>query len=789
MPRNICMCQYHENIKLICDCLSKKILEFPSYSGNFVDHLVCSSGNEECMLGKCNKCSNSLDTLIEETALEESAMWYEWERVEVVVPSASKKSSNATKVVRKMKKIFKEGTIGDVVESLQNKIPSFLQHVFIKRQQSSYFQEKLTNLDKEEAVVQVDFAENYACRYQDEIQSAHWHQEQVTLFTVAVWTKGTGGEDNVCESHGMVSDEMAHDKKVVAVFMSRVIDNFVTKRHPNVKQVYVFSDGPSSQFKNKYMADFVQTLCKTVHIQWNFFATSHGKGVVDGTGGTVKRLVWNAVMTRKSPVVVDDAQSFFQVANSLQSSVTVSPLKQKEMNDISDSLHLEKCFSEALPIPGISRFHCIEPGRNSLSCFLYSFQSQMENRPPDVYPYECDNSVSNSPSEEISDYNEDEDPSRKTNVNKHRSKEGKAVCDSDSESPSGEISESDMEEESDDGEDCVEFVRAVPTQSLSTTNIKSHSKDCDVRQGIPDELLSLFTKNLSFSLPYYLSTQVQAIMQGLIVFSGSKLISLNDLQSLVGNEDNPQDKWLTNFVIDEYFKLIQSASEGKNVKVKPLSWEIFEKGQTLLVARHLQQDESPFIQDLILLPCNTTHSKHWFLVVVLPKKKMVIALDSVAGDFVKPTTQKALDKMGSVLKAVDASCNLDEWAFFCNSKDDIPQQTNGYDCGVYTCLYARCLAGYGPMIKEECFPHLRECMLFSLHRGILHEIPLPAIVLEEYYAVDYLNKYYIGRALSIANQLVKFKFLHRVFDRYVWPGRDDIDNVHLPCVFFWSHCT
>jgi len=193
----------------------------------------------------------------------------------------------------------------------------------------------------------------------------------------------------------------------------------VKKRHPNVKQVYVLSDGPSSQFKNKYVANFLRTLCKTVHIQWNFFATSHGKGVVDGIGGTVKRLVWNAVMTRKSPVIVDDAQSFFEVANSLQSSVTVSLLKQKEMNDISDSLRLEKCFSEALPIPGISRFHCIEPGGSSLSCFLCSFQSQMENRPPDVYPYESDNSVSDSPSEEISDYNEDGDPSRKTNLNKH----------------------------------------------------------------------------------------------------------------------------------------------------------------------------------------------------------------------------------------------------------------------------------------------------------------------------------------------------------------------------------
>ena len=75
-----------------------------------------------------------------------------------------------------------------------------------------------------------------------------------------------------------------------------------------------------------------------------------------------------------------------------------------------------------------------------------------------------------------------------------------------------------MEDESDDGEDCVEFVRAVTKQSLSTINMKPHSKDCDARQGIPDELLSLFTKNLLFSVPYSLSTQVQAIMKGLIVF-------------------------------------------------------------------------------------------------------------------------------------------------------------------------------------------------------------------------------------------------------------------------------
>lgn len=55
-----------------------------------------------------------------------------------------------------------------------------LEHVFIKRQQSN-FKEGLANFDKEEAVVQVDFEIQY------EIQTAH--QENITHFTVAVWTK------------------------------------------------------------------------------------------------------------------------------------------------------------------------------------------------------------------------------------------------------------------------------------------------------------------------------------------------------------------------------------------------------------------------------------------------------------------------------------------------------------------------------------------------------------------------------------------------------------------------
>ena len=63
------------------------------------------------------------------------------------------------KVVKKMRKVCKEGMVADALLKLHEKIPSFLQHVFIKRKQSLYFQETLKNLKERECAIQVDFAE------------------------------------------------------------------------------------------------------------------------------------------------------------------------------------------------------------------------------------------------------------------------------------------------------------------------------------------------------------------------------------------------------------------------------------------------------------------------------------------------------------------------------------------------------------------------------------------------------------------------------------------------------
>ena len=110
-----------------------------------------------------------------------------------------------------------------------------------------------------------------------------------------------------------------------------------------------------------------------MQVQWNCFATSHGKGVVDGIGGK---------------------KSFHEVATKLNSSVSVHLMEKKELRDRATSLGLSKSFKVAVALPGISRFHCIEPQINGfVQSKMFSTQSMVEKEaPPLVFPFDLEES-------------------------------------------------------------------------------------------------------------------------------------------------------------------------------------------------------------------------------------------------------------------------------------------------------------------------------------------------------------------------------------------------------------
>ncbi|CAG4981646.1 unnamed protein product [Colias eurytheme] len=100
-----------------------------------------------------------------------------------------------------------------------------------------------------------------------------------------------------------MSNELNNDKYAVWAFMRQIIQD-LKQKYPELKKVSVFSDGCAAQFKNRYT---LLNLCYSesdwgVEVEWCFFASSHGKGAVDGIGATAKRLLWSAIMTRRAAI-------------------------------------------------------------------------------------------------------------------------------------------------------------------------------------------------------------------------------------------------------------------------------------------------------------------------------------------------------------------------------------------------------------------------------------------------------------------------------------------------------
>ena len=98
-------------------------------------------------------------------------------------------------------------------------------------------------------------------------------------------------------------------------------------------------------------------MSRDLSITWDFFATSHGKGSVDGIGGGVKRGVQQKVMSRQE--VVKTAEDYSRVAAEVCPNVTILYITEDEIivcRDLLDSL----VFNGSKTLPGTRRMYHME---------------------------------------------------------------------------------------------------------------------------------------------------------------------------------------------------------------------------------------------------------------------------------------------------------------------------------------------------------------------------------------------------------------------------------------------
>ena len=102
-----------------------------------------------------------------------------------------------------------------------------------------------------------------------------------------------------------------------------------------------------------------------IEIIWKFFATSHGKGVVDGIGGKTKSIVRQQVLSQKKGIIVQNAKDFVSVASKNLKGIEIREVKPETIDGVDESM-----WEEAPPVPGVAQAHviCVKP--NGL-CKLY----------------------------------------------------------------------------------------------------------------------------------------------------------------------------------------------------------------------------------------------------------------------------------------------------------------------------------------------------------------------------------------------------------------------------------
>ena len=241
------------------------------------------------------------------------------------------------------------------MEKLEKKLPQFLQHVYIKRQQELFFQDIKKHIPLNTLILHFDFSENYTFISQDEIQSAHWVSTSCTLYTAMAYFV----HDKISQSIPIVvvSDYLHHDKYAVYKFNDAIIKK-IQNEFPNlvISKVIYQSDGTGQHFKQKF--SICLAMLQSRDVEWHFSATGHGKGPIDGIGGIVKRRIREATLSRQ--IDPHSAEDFFHSAKNICRNIILLYVTASTI--IEGKTQIDKLCApsgmEILQIPKTRKMHC-----------------------------------------------------------------------------------------------------------------------------------------------------------------------------------------------------------------------------------------------------------------------------------------------------------------------------------------------------------------------------------------------------------------------------------------------
>lgn len=334
--RESCLCVKHENFEFKLNKL-KNLQQFVNHTSveKTIEHYSCDITSYDCMNGICDTCKNPK---LESANNADSVTYFQWKSVieEKIVKGENKKF-----------KITKKAAISSTVNELKTAfiedIPVMKKHLYGIYIYNKLKKEMKENLTEEEVMIQIDFSENYTTKYASEIQSTHFAKNQLSIHTGVYYTRNV---DNGLKSTSFatVSENLDHQAHAVWAHMIPILQIILKNKHINT--IHIYSDGPTSQYRNRTNIHlWLQTLIKEFQqitkATWTYSEPGHGKGPMDGVGGTLKRTADRRVLMGHDIKTSSDLVDLFKESTIL--------VKEIPHDDISTAKDLVPKIIDAIP--------------------------------------------------------------------------------------------------------------------------------------------------------------------------------------------------------------------------------------------------------------------------------------------------------------------------------------------------------------------------------------------------------------------------------------------------------
>ena len=289
--RDTCTCTVHENMDLQLTALKKaNILTTVSNYQTMLKMLCCDRYSERCLERTCDECCLKKLPYAEFDNTKPILLQQWVSKKESIIDLKTKKERFVTKCKKETQEILPK----NLITKLENDMDKFFRHSFNILHQYNSIKQMKDSLSENDAIVHMDFSENFCTKYNQEIQSFHYggSRTQISLHTVVVYLK-----DSVI-SHCTMSSNLFHHAGAIWAHLKPVLASLPS----NIENIHFLSDGPVTQYRNKSM--FYVLACKLqdmypnfMRYTWNFHEAGHGKGAPDGVGATCKRTADQVIAT------------------------------------------------------------------------------------------------------------------------------------------------------------------------------------------------------------------------------------------------------------------------------------------------------------------------------------------------------------------------------------------------------------------------------------------------------------------------------------------------------------